>query len=183
MSYRKALVPLLLSLILLGGCSPEEALNQLLDANAQTSENNASGSSAQNPQSSSAPAKSLQQDILDRVNQERSKTGAAPLKLNAKLSAAAQKQAQNLMDTGIFSHTIDGKNVGDRATAAGYNWGRIGENIAEGQRSAADVMQSWMNSEGHRKNILNAEFQELGVGYTEDSEGSTYWVQVFGTPL
>lgn len=186
---KKWIFLLILSLSL-SACS-EELLNQLLEANAASSTQEQSNSSEEpatneSPQPSEASAATgtpLHQEILALVNQERQKNGAPALKLNTKLSKAAQGQAENMIATGIFAHEIGGKNVGDRATAAGYSWGRIGENIASGQTSATEVMDTWMNSEGHRKNILNAQFQELGVGYAEAEDGTPYWVQVFGTPF
>lgn len=80
-----------------------------------------------------------------------------------------------------FSHTSqDGSGPGDRITDAGYRWSTYGENIAKGQRTPAAVMDSWMNSPGHRANILNCSFKELGVG-VEDSPGGIVWTQDFGT--
>ena len=73
----------------------------------------------------------------------------------------------------------------ERARAAGYDWRAIGENIAEGQLSVAEVMETWMNSPGHRRNILEKGFKELGVGLALGRSGDGYqveWVQTFGTP-
>jgi uncharacterized protein YkwD len=79
-----------------------------------------------------------------------------------------------------FDHTSpDGKDPGDRITAAGYQWTTYGENIARGQQTPAAVMDSWMNSPGHRANILNCSFKEIGLGVHEGS-GGPWWTQVFG---
>jgi uncharacterized protein YkwD len=81
-----------------------------------------------------------------------------------------------------FSHTApDGSTFVDRAVAAGYPRNEAGgENIAMGYRTAADVMDGWMDSEGHRANILNCDFAAIGVGLARDSGGTPYWTQVFG---
>jgi uncharacterized protein YkwD len=75
----------------------------------------------------------------------------------------------------------DGSTMRSRIDDTGYDWMAIGENVAMGQTSPEAVMQSWMNSAGHRRNILNPDFQELGVGYAEGG-GRPYWVQVFAKP-
>lgn len=87
------------------------------------------------------------------------------------------------MSRDYFSHTSpDGSDPGDRVTAAGYRWSTYGENIAKGQSSPASVMDSWMNSPGHRANIVNCAFKEIGVG-KQDSSGGPVWTQVFGAAL
>jgi len=71
----------------------------------------------------------------------------------------------------------------DRIAAANYRWRMLGENVAFGQANAAKVVDSWMHSPGHRTNILNATFTEMGAGYAVDRSGRPYYVQVFGRPL
>ena len=181
MYKKRFLIPLiLLGVSLLMGCS-EEVLNQIIDANA--SSESAPQNQTEIPSSQVNTVPDRHQELLNQVNQERNQAGVKTLRLNSTLSIAAQKHAENMIATETFEHTINGKSVGDRATEAGYNWGRIGENIASGQDSVTMVMTTWMNSTGHRKNILKAEFEELGIGYAEDAEGTPYWVQVFGTPF
>jgi uncharacterized protein YkwD len=76
-----------------------------------------------------------------------------------------------------FSHTSkDGRSPGDRIIAQGFNWSAYGENIARGQTSEAAVMNGWLNSEGHCKNIMNARFTYVGVGMEKN-----YWTQLFGS--
>lgn len=181
MHIKLRILTTLISVFALSGCS-EELLNQILDANASPTTSSQPEKSTPSSLDTEAPG-TLQQEILLLVNQERTKAGLNPLTLNNTLSVAAQAHAENMIATDTFAHNINGKTVGDRATAAGYIWGRVGENIAAGQNSPEQVMESWMNSEGHRANILKAEFQELGVGYAKDKEGVPYWVQVFGTLL
>lgn len=119
--------------------------------------------------------------VLARVNEERAEVGAAPLTRSAKLDAAAAEHAADMVDEGYFSHTgSDGSSVADRATAQGYSWSTVGENIAYGLSDADGVMDLWMNSTGHRTNILNPAFTEIGIAL--DNRGVPYWVQVFAAP-
>jgi uncharacterized protein YkwD len=71
----------------------------------------------------------------------------------------------------------------DRLTAVAYRWQAFAENVAFGQRTAAEVVNGWMQSSGHRANIMNATYTEMGAGYARDPNGRSYWVQVFGKPL
>jgi uncharacterized protein YkwD len=83
---------------------------------------------------------------------------------------------------GYFSHTgQDGRSPFDRIKQAGYPGRMMGENIAAGQTSAAAVMQAWMNSPGHRANILNCGYKEVGVGYVAGGSMRHYWTQNFGS--
>ncbi len=119
-------------------------------------------------------------EVVRLVNVERSKYGLKPLAENWELSRVARFKSMDMRDRGYFSHTSPTygspfdmmKNFGIRYTAAG-------ENIAMGQRSAAEVMNGWMNSPGHRQNILNANFTQIGVGYAVKSNGTPYWTQMF----
>ncbi len=110
------------------------------------------------------------------VNEERESAGVAPLQIDASLEAAAQLHAEDMFENGYFDHTSqDGRNFSTRANEAGYDGSPGGENIANGQQTPEQVMQSWMNSDGHRNNILNPEFDDIGVG-----KAGALWVQVFG---
>src|SRR5690606_16826067 len=122
---------------------------------------------------------SWQKQMLDAVNAERAKAGVGPLALCGSLNRAAQGYADRMRAENFFSHTApDGSTVETRLRAAGYGSGRTwGENIARGQTSVASVMQGWMNSAGHKANILRANFTHLGVGR---SSSGNYWVQNFG---
>jgi len=80
----------------------------------------------------------------------------------------------------FFDHTNpDGDGPGDRLRAAGVNWGSYGENIALGQNTPPDVMQAWMTSDGHRRNILDPSFTHLGVGVHTSYGGGPWWTQEF----
>ena len=86
----------------------------------------------------------------------------------------------------FFSHTgSNGSTLGDRATAAGYAWSSLGENIAAGQASVAEVVDGWMKSDGHCANLMNAGFRDIGVACVAGNANTTYrtyWTQDFGTP-
>ncbi|WP_019891106.1 sigma-70 family RNA polymerase sigma factor [Streptomyces purpureus] len=121
--------------------------------------------------------------VAELVNAERAKAGCGPVGTNSKLATAAQRHSEDMAARDYFDHTSpDGTDPGDRITAAGYRWSTYGENIARGQRGPAQVMDSWMNSSGHRANILNCSFKEMGVGIHEGS-GGPWWTQAFGTAL
>ncbi|MEM9149647.1 MAG: CAP domain-containing protein [Cyanobacteria bacterium P01_F01_bin.3] len=133
----------------------------------------------------------MQQNFIDEVlrltNEFRVQQGRKPLTLNVELNEAAQKHSESMANDDFFSHTgKSGDSVGQRATDAGYTWNRVGENIAAGQRTPADVVKGWINSPGHRANLLNPGFTDIGLGYflLENDQGSinynTYWTQVFG---
>lgn len=123
--------------------------------------------------------------MLATVNAERRKAGVPPLTANARLDQAAQRHAEDMLARDFFAHeSPDGKTVRQRAKEAGYDWRAIGENIAEGQISVAEVMKTWMNSPGHRRNILDRDFKELGTGLALGRSGNGWrvkWVQAFGT--
>lgn len=124
-------------------------------------------------------------EMLAAVNEVRRKAGAPPLKMNRDLQEAAQAHAQDMLARGYFAHeSPSGTTVRERARKAGYDWRTIGENIAEGQTSVDEVMKTWMNSPGHRANILNPPFRELGVGLVigqaRNGEYRVIWVQNFG---
>ncbi|MGK7909965.1 MAG: CAP domain-containing protein [Synechococcus sp.] len=120
-------------------------------------------------------------EVLRLVNIERAKLGRSALTLSQKLDAAADLHSEDMATNGYFSHTgQDNSNVGTRIFRAGYTRYRTwGENIAVGYRSAASVVQGWMNSEGHRRNILNGSFTHMGLGTVANDFGRLYWTQVF----
>ncbi|GAA2290367.1 CAP domain-containing protein [Streptomyces hawaiiensis] len=117
--------------------------------------------------------------VLSLVNEERAKVGCSPVAANSALTDLAQSYSEDMAARGFFDHTDpDGRTPWDRAEKAGIsNLG--GENIARGQADAAAVMAAWMNSPGHRANILNCDFKTLGVG-VELGSGGPWWTQNFG---
>ncbi|MFD9792457.1 CAP domain-containing protein [Streptomyces sp. NPDC059070] len=117
--------------------------------------------------------------VVSLVNQQRAQAGCSPLKADASLAALATAFSDDMAARGFFDHTDpDGKSPWDRAAKAGIgNLG--GENIARGQADAKAVMEAWMNSPGHRANILNCDYKTLGVG-VHFGEGGPWWTQDFG---
>jgi stress response protein SCP2 len=122
-------------------------------------------------------------DVVAATNAERARHGLAPLTVDARLTAAAQAHSADMVARSFFAHeNPDGSQVWDRALAAGYAYRKVAENIAAGQRSAAEVVVGWMNSPGHRRNILDPELTQIGVGTATGGEYGIHWTQVFGTP-
>ena len=116
--------------------------------------------------------------VFQLTNVERENHGVPPLQWNNILGAAARAHTEDMVRNNFLSHTgSDRSDLGQRVTRAGYTWSSVAENIAEGQRSPEEVINSWMNSPGHRANILNPNLIHLGVGYAADK-----WTQKFGTP-
>ncbi|WP_030200322.1 CAP domain-containing protein [Streptomyces sp. NRRL S-87] len=117
--------------------------------------------------------------VVALVNKERAKVGCRALKVNAKLTKAAQNHSKDQAVHHRMSHTgSDGSNPGQRITRVGYRWRAYGENVAYGYSTPAKVMNAWMHSPGHKANILNCSFKEIGVGV---SGASHYWTQDFAT--
>ncbi|MFV0137696.1 CAP domain-containing protein [Streptomyces sp. HMX87] len=120
-------------------------------------------------------------EVVDLTNRERAGAGLPPLAADPRLTAAAQAHSADMVARDFYSHTSpDGSAPRDRAAAAGATRRTIGENIACGQRSPADVVEGWMNSPGHRANILGRDFTHIGVGLAGGGRAGTYWTQVFG---
>ncbi|MGW2048463.1 sigma-70 family RNA polymerase sigma factor [Streptomyces sp. NPDC001858] len=125
----------------------------------------------------------LESQVIALVNQERATAGCGALTADSLLRKAAQGHSDDMAARDFFDHTDpDGADPGQRITAAGYRWSTYGENIAKGQQTAESVMTSWMNSEGHRANILNCDFKNIGVGI-HDGDGGPWWTQNFGAKL
>lgn len=140
-------------------------------------------SAAPAPKPADPPPSSAAEEVIALVNAERTKEGCTAVRSNSRLTTAASRHSADMVSRDYFSHTSpDGSDPGDRITAAGYRWSTYGENIAKGQRTPAAVMDSWMNSPGHRANILNCAFKEIGVG-RQDSSGGPVWTQNFGAAL
>ncbi|MFI6125019.1 CAP domain-containing protein [Streptomyces sp. NPDC051064] len=127
----------------------------------------------------SPSATTAQATVLTLVNQERAKVGCSPVTTSASLTALAQDFSEDMAARDFFGHTDpDGATPWDRAAAAGVQ-SLGGENIARGQADAQAVMDAWMNSDGHRANILNCDYKTLGVGVHLGS-GGPWWTQDFG---
>jgi uncharacterized protein YkwD len=117
--------------------------------------------------------------IVELVNAERAKAGCSRVTLDASLTKAAQAHSNDMAAHRNMSHTgSDGSSPGDRLTRAGYTWRTYGENVAYGYATPERVMAGWMSSPGHKANILNCAFKEIGVGLAQPDN---YWTQDFAT--
>ena len=118
-----------------------------------------------------------EQQVLDLTNVERAKEGLAALKADTALMAAAREKSVDMQKNNYFSHTSPTfGSPFDRMKALGIQYKSAGENIAQGQSTPAQVVEAWMNSEGHRANIMSSKFTHLGVGYVANGN---YWTQQF----
>ncbi|MFD7879785.1 CAP domain-containing protein [Streptomyces sp. NPDC059766] len=120
-------------------------------------------------------------EVVALTNGERARAGLRPLSADPPLATAARAHSADMVARAFYSHTSpEGTQPWDRAAAAGSTRRSIGENIACGQRSPAEVVEGWMNSPGHRANILKPDFTHIGVGFAGGGPAGTYWTQLFG---
>ncbi|MFF4804955.1 CAP domain-containing protein [Streptomyces sp. NPDC001351] len=120
-------------------------------------------------------------EVVALTNRERAGAGLPPLATDPLLATAAQAHSADMVARAFYSHTSpEGSRPWDRAAAAGARRRSIGENIACGQRSPAEVVDGWMNSPGHRANILEPDFTHIGIGFAGGGPAGTYWTQLFG---
>jgi uncharacterized protein YkwD len=124
----------------------------------------------------------MEKQVFDLTNAERAKEQLPLLKPDLRLVKAARGHSANMARQNKMDHVLDGKNPIDRLKAVGYPHAWMGENVAWGQRTPADALRMWMNSEPHKANILDERFTELGVGIAFSENGYFYYTQVFGTP-
>ena len=118
------------------------------------------------------------EQVVELVNQERTKAGLNAVTLDQNIASAALVRAKEIETS--FSHTRpNGSKFSTALTEQGVTFKGAGENIAWGQKSPEAVMQAWMNSEGHRANILNKNFTKIGVGYYQNAAGRNFWTQLF----
>ena len=121
--------------------------------------------------------RSFEQEVIRLVNEQRVKNGLTPLTENWELSRVARYKSQDMVDNRYFSHTSPTYGSPFQMIRDfGISFRRAGENIAYGQRTPQAVVNAWMNSSGHRANILNASYTQIGVGYVADGN---YWTQMF----
>lgn len=122
--------------------------------------------------------------VVALTNQQRQRGGCEALTVDATLTSVAQAHSEDMARRDFFDHVNpDGASPFDRMTAARYRYRMAAENIAAGQLTPAQVVDGWMNSAGHRANILNCGLTEIGVGYATGGSHGTYWTQDFGTPM
>ena len=124
--------------------------------------------------------------IFDLINAERSHEGLRPLVFNERLDRMAKIQADNMARFQKMAHTLPDASLptlNDRVHYVGYPYGRIAENVALGYPNAETVVEGWMNSSGHRRNILDRDVVETGIAIARSSAGGLYYCQVFGRQL
>lgn len=123
-------------------------------------------------------------EVLELLNEERTSRGLDPLTTNTTLEAQAGRYACELIHYDFFDHVnpVTGSTLRDRAEEFNYIFSVIGENLAAGQPTPLEAMTDWMNSEGHRANILDPRFTEVGIAVRTGGLYGTYWVQEFGRP-
>jgi uncharacterized YkwD family protein/spore coat assembly protein SafA len=124
--------------------------------------------------------KSVEKQVIELTNQERQKAGLSPLQLDWQLSRVARYKSRDMRDTGYFAHrSPQYGSPFDMMKSFNVQYSSAGENIAVGQTSPEQVVREWMNSPGHRKNILNGTYTHIGVGYAKGGSYGTYWTQMF----
>lgn len=122
-----------------------------------------------------------QQELLRLVNDARATAGVPPLSVDSRLTEAAQAHSQDQANHRNLSHSgSDGSEVGDRAARAGYDSTFVGENVAHNYPTVQALFSGWMNSSGHRDNILSPNYRHMGLGVAYSESNEPYWTQVFG---
>lgn len=150
--------------------------NQTTPVKTQPKETNQQGN-VTTTKTQNADNLSFEQRVVTLVNEQRAANGLKPLTLNADLSNVARVKSQDMHDNHYFSHTSPTYGSPfDMMKSFGISYRTAGENIAMGYATPEAVMEGWMNSSGHRANILNASFTQIGVGYVADGN---YWTQEF----
>ncbi len=200
---KKIIVPILILFILFGAVTPVSAaatthtvvkgdslwriavkyeigISELIKANPQFSDPNLiyPGQKVNIPEG--APLRSLEQEVIRLINVERGKQGLPALTENWELSRVARYKSQDMIDKNYFAH--QSPTYGSPFTmmqSFGLRFSAAAENIAYGQRTAAEVVKAWMNSPGHRANILSRSYRFTGVGAAKKSNGTLYWTQMF----
>lgn len=128
--------------------------------------------------------KALESEVVRLVNIERSRNGLQALKENWELSRIARYKSADMANKNYFSHTSPTYGSPFRMMESfGIRYSSAGENIAMGQRTPQEVMNAWMNSPGHRANILSPSYTQIGVGLAKNQNGKAYWTQMFIKPL
>lgn len=131
-----------------------------------------------------SPLKTLETEVIRLVNVERARNGLSALGYNWQAARVARIKSQDMINNRYFSHysPIYGSPF-KMMESYGLKFSSAAENIAKGQRTPQEVMNSWMNSAGHRANILSKTVTQIGVGAAKDSNGTLYWTQMFLKPL
>lgn len=166
--YLRLSILLLLSICIFSSCNNDDDNSNDI----KVEENNSINTSSE------VNAGNYQQQVLALVNKARKEEGVPPLKLNNELNKAAFNHSEDMLNQDYFSHTgKNGSSFSERARKANYTGSPMGENIAWGQRSPESVVNAWLNSSGHRRNMLNSKATEMGIGR---SSSGNYWTQILG---
>ncbi|NRG28177.1 sporulation protein [Bacillus circulans] len=145
--------------------------------NTTTQQNTTSESTKNNSANASSSVSAFEKQVVDLTNKERAKNGLPALTLDNELSKVAKAKSQDMSANNYFDHTSPTYGSPfDMMKQFGVTYKAAGENIAKGQRTPEEVVNAWMNSEGHRANILSNKFTHIGVGYVENGN---YWTQQF----
>ncbi|WP_107925190.1 CAP domain-containing protein [Lysinibacillus parviboronicapiens] len=158
---------------------PTQTTTNNTQTNTQTTQkdNTTTAPSTTTPTTTTSDVNAFEQEVAKLTNAERTKAGLSALQTDTKLMAAAREKSQDMQSKNYFSHTSPTfGSPFDRMKALGITYKGAGENIAKGQRTPQEVVQAWMDSPGHRANILNAKFTHIGVGYVKSGN---YWTQQF----
>lgn len=146
--------------------APSNSKNQQVEAPVKTPSNNVSQSVSE-----------FEKQVVDLTNAERAKEGLKPLEMHSPLMKVAQAKSEDMAKNNYFSHTSPTYGSPfDQIKSAGISYRSAGENIAQGQRTPQQVVQAWMESPGHRQNIMNANYTHIGVGFVDNGY---YWTQQF----
>ena len=147
------------------------------NANNNTGNENSGNNNTSKPGNNVSSESQYISEVVRLVNAERAKEGLAALQMDSSLNSAAQVRAKEIVTS--FSHTRpNGSNCFTALSEAGIKYNGSGENIAYGQKTPAEVVNAWMNSAGHRANIMSSKFTKIGVG-CHNSNGTYYWSQFF----
>lgn len=157
---------------------PNDKNNTLEDSKYNNENKNLNNNNSEN--ATTGNFSNYQTEVLNLVNSQRSKAGLKPLRANFDLNKLATLKSEDMMKNNYFSHNSPKYGSAfDMMSKFNISYNAAGENIAMGQPTPSEVMNSWMNSSGHRANILNSNFTDLGVGIAKDSNGRLYWTQMF----
>lgn len=138
------------------------------------------GNTSSTPSSTGASYSSFQNQVVQLVNKERAANGLKALTINTQLTKTATLKSEDMVKLNYFDHTSPTYGSPfDMMKQFGITYRAAGENIAKGQTTPEQVMQGWMNSPGHRANILNASFTQIGVGIAKTAQGQYVWTQQF----
>jgi uncharacterized protein YkwD len=123
----------------------------------------------------------LEIELVELTNKVRLKKGLHPLKISGPLMMAARKHSSRMGRKQHLSHLIKGKSFTYRLKKAGYVFAKAGENVGHTKKPSAHIIKLWMKSHGHRNNLLNPHFKDIGVGIYTNPDGDKYFTQIFGT--